>query len=85
MTSAPNFFAIIAIRLSSVAIITALMSLALIHRRQTCSNTGLPAMGCKSLPGKRVDPQRAGMMIAVDDIKNNRDENQMKGIEEIFK
>ena len=35
---------------------------ALLHRSQTYRSNGLPAIWCSGFPGKRVEPQRAGMM-----------------------
>src|SRR5947207_5716031 len=61
-TSAPQSKAALAMRMSSVAMITASNSFAFRQRSQTCRRSGLPAMGYNGLPLKRVDPQRAGII-----------------------
>src|SRR5437868_7228642 len=51
-------------RMSSVAMITESRALARRQASQTCRRRGLPAISCKGFPGKRVEPQRAGIMPA---------------------
>src|ERR1043166_3168499 len=61
-TSAPQSNAASAIRKSSVAMTSLSSFFARRQRSQTCRNSGFPAIACSALPGKRVDPQRAGIM-----------------------
>src|SRR6266478_2424429 len=61
-TSAPQSKAARAIRMASVAIMTASNFFARRQRSQTCRRSGLFAMRCSGFPGKRVDCQRAGMI-----------------------
>src|SRR5438270_4991675 len=63
-TSAPQSKAARAIRMSSVAIMTVSNFFARWQRSQTCRRSGLFAMRCSGLPGKRVEAQRAGMIPA---------------------
>src|SRR5437588_4062415 len=50
--------------MSSVAIMTVSNFFARWQRSQTCRRSGLFAMRCSGLPGKRVEAQRAGMIPA---------------------
>src|SRR5260370_5163992 len=50
--------------MSSVAIIPASIFSPRQQRSQTCRRSGLFAMRCSGLPGKRVEAQRAGMIPA---------------------
>src|SRR6266446_9327312 len=61
-TSAPHSKAALAIRMSSVAMITESNFLARWHRSQTWRRSGLPAIRYNGFPWKRVDPQRAGII-----------------------
>src|SRR5256885_4215724 len=61
-TSAPQAKAALAIRMSSVAMMTASNFFARRQRSQTCRRSGLFAMTCKGFPGKRVDAHRAGII-----------------------
>ena len=61
-TSAPQSKAAFAIRISSVAMITESNFSARRQRSQTWRRSGLPAIRYSGLPGKRVDPQRAGII-----------------------
>src|SRR5438552_17264721 len=60
--SAPQSKAAYAMRISSVAMITEPRFFAFRHRFQTCCRRGLLAMRYNGFPGKRVEPQRAGIM-----------------------
>src|SRR5947207_2852763 len=61
-TSAPQSNAALAIRMSSVAMMTASNFFARRQRSHTCRRSGLFAMTCNGFPGKRVDAHRAGMI-----------------------
>src|ERR1039458_9674421 len=50
--------------MSSVAIMTESNLFARQQRSQKPRSRGLPAIACSGLPGKRVEPQRAGMIPA---------------------
>src|ERR1700730_12013893 len=62
VTSAPQSKAALAMRISSVAMITASNSFARTQRSHTCRRSGLFAMRCNGFPEKRVELQRAGMI-----------------------
>src|ERR1700736_2385851 len=61
-TSAPQSKAALAIRMSSVAMMTSSNFFARRQRSQTWRRSGLFAIRCSGFPGKRVDAHRAGMI-----------------------
>src|SRR2546430_4815882 len=61
-TSAPQSKAALAIRMSSVATMTASNFFARLQRSQTWRRSGLFAIRCNGFPGKRVELHRAGII-----------------------
>src|SRR5205807_6447927 len=61
-TSAPQSKAALAIRMSSVATMTASNFVARLQRSQTWRRSGLFAIRCNGFPGKRVELHRAGII-----------------------
>src|SRR5260370_2973311 len=79
--SAPHSKAAFAIRMSSVAMITESNFVARWHPSQTWRRSGLPAIRYNGFPGKRVEPQRAGIIPAA--LLICKIDNYFRGCDEI--